>query len=158
MIGSAAIRQRRASRGFTLLELLIVLVIGASLMAVAPPLITRAMPGMELKSATRHVASALRYARSRSASAGEEMVISFDLEARKMTTQGQSRPYQIADAVKVEVLTAESETEGEKIARIRFYPDGGATGGRVTLSLKDNPERKFGVDVDWLTGRIRILE
>lgn len=158
MSEGAVISGRRSQQGFTLLELVIVLVIGASLMAVAPPLITRAMPGMELKSATRHVASALRYARSRAASAGEEMAISFDLESRRMTTQGQSRPYQIADSVKVEVLTAESETEGEKVARIRFFPDGGSTGGRGTLSLEETPERKFGVDVDWLTGRIRILE
>lgn len=150
--------QRGRQGGFTLLELLVVLVIGAMLMAVAPPMISRAMPGMELKGATRHLASALRYARTRAATAGEEATVSFDLEQRSITTSGRTKPYQIPESLKLDLLTAESETEGETIGRVRFYPDGGSTGGRITLSLEDRPERKFEVDVDWLTGRIRILE
>ena len=38
---------------------------------------------------------------------------------------------------------------------IRFFPDGGSNGGRLTLAAG---ERKFNVDVDWLTGRVAILE
>ncbi len=38
---------------------------------------------------------------------------------------------------------------------IRFYPDGSSTGGRVTLSLEGLQMR---VDVEWLTGRVRITE
>ena len=38
---------------------------------------------------------------------------------------------------------------------IRFFPDGSSTGGRVTLMVG---ERSYAVDVDWLTGRVRVLE
>jgi general secretion pathway protein H len=38
---------------------------------------------------------------------------------------------------------------------VRFFPDGGSNGGRITLAAGD---RKYDVDVDWLTGRVAILE
>ena len=41
----------------------------------------------------------------------------------------------------------------DKRGAIRFYPDGSSTGGRITVS---SGERKFLVDVDWLTGRVSI--
>lgn len=144
--------------GFTLIELIIVLVIAATLMAVTPPLVRQALPGVELKSATRHVASALRYARSRAATGGEEAVVTFDLEGRTIQTEGRPRAYALPESLKLVLLTADSETEGEQLGRVRFYPDGSSTGGRVTLSLERNPEYRFAVDVDWLTGRVRVLD
>ncbi len=42
-----------------------------------------------------------------------------------------------------------------KRGAIRFYPDGSSTGGRITVA---SGERKFLVDVDWLTGRVSIKE
>jgi general secretion pathway protein H len=43
----------------------------------------------------------------------------------------------------------------ERQGAIRFFPDGGSNGGRVTVA---SGERKYEVDVDWLTGRVAILE
>ena len=53
------------------------------------------------------------------------------------------------------LYTAQSEIVDDKHGAIRFYPDGSSTGGRVTLA---SGERKFLVDVDWLTGRVTIKE
>ena len=39
--------------------------------------------------------------------------------------------------------------------RVRFFADGSSTGGRVTLMVG---ERSYAVDVDWLTGRVRVLQ
>ena len=41
----------------------------------------------------------------------------------------------------------------DKVGAIRFYPDGSSTGGRITVA---SGERKYLVDVDWLTGRVSI--
>ena len=38
---------------------------------------------------------------------------------------------------------------------LRFVPDGGSNGGRITVA---SGARKFDVDVDWLTGRVAILD
>ena len=51
--------------------------------------------------------------------------------------------------------TAEDEMRGPYLGGIRFWPDGSATGGRVTL---DKAQLSIRVDVEWLTGRVRISE
>ena len=43
----------------------------------------------------------------------------------------------------------------ERQGSIRFFPDGGSNGGRITVA---SGERKYEVDVDWLTGRVAILD
>ena len=43
----------------------------------------------------------------------------------------------------------------KKRGGIRFFPDGGSNGGRVSLAVG---ERRFNVDVDWLTGRVSIVD
>ena len=53
----------------------------------------------------------------------------------------------------LKVYTAQTEVSSESKAAIRFYPDGSSTGGRITVA---SGERKYVVDVDWLTGRVSI--
>ena len=57
--------------------------------------------------------------------------------------------------VELKLFTAQSDIADEKTGAIRFYPDGGANGGRMTIAAG---ERKYEVDVDWLTGRVAILD
>ncbi len=146
---------RLRSGGFTILELLVVLVIAAIMVAVTPPLISSAIPGVELKSAARKVAAALRMARSQAISSRLETTFSIDVEERLFSVSGSKRTHSLPDDIKISLLTVESETSGEDAGAIRFFPQGGATGGRVTLS---QDKREYAVDVDWLTGRIQILD
>ena len=60
---------------------------------------------------------------------------------------------QLSDKLELQLYTVEKELTSDKVAAIRFYPDGSSTGGRVTIGKDD---RKFEIDVDWLTGRVRI--
>lgn len=43
----------------------------------------------------------------------------------------------------------------DAVAAVRFYPDGSATGGRITVS---GAERTYHVMLDWLTGTVSIVE
>lgn len=142
-------------RGFTLIELLVVISIAAMLVAVTPPLISRALPGVELKGAARQLSAALRFARNRAVTVRESTTVQVDVEQRRITVSGKPKPIQLSDRLEVKMLTAESESQGEKVGGIRFFPDGGSTGGRVTFT---RDERELAVDVDWLTGRVRILD
>ena len=58
-------------------------------------------------------------------------------------------------SIELKLFTAQSDLVSEHAGAIRFYPDGGSNGGRVTLAAG---ERKYEVDVDWLTGRVAILD
>lgn len=146
---------RRHRQGFTLLELIVVLAIAAVAVAVVPPLIAQAIPGTQLKGAAREVAAGLRYARNRALTSDEEAVLMLDIKGRKFSVSGRKRQYPIPDGLDLTLLTAESEMRGEKKGGIRFFPDGGSTGGRISLATS---KRQYDVDVDWLTGKVRILE
>jgi len=57
--------------------------------------------------------------------------------------------------LELKLYAAQSEVSSERRGSIRFYPDGSSTGGRITVAAG---ERKYLVDVDWLTGRVSINE
>ncbi|WP_456373489.1 GspH/FimT family protein [Thiolapillus sp.] len=141
--------------GFTLLELLLVLALAAIMMVLVPMKISSALPGTQLKSAARELAAGLRFARTHALTSREESVLILNTEKRSFRISGRERSYSIPDSLDISMLTAQSETEGEHSGAIRFFPDGGSTGGRISLR---NGERGFGVDVDWLTGKVRILD
>ena len=78
-----------------------------------------------------------------------------DVEARRFELTGDKRVYQLPPKIDISLYTATSEISAEKNGAIRFFPDGSSTGGRVTLAAG---ERKFLVDVNWLTGRVGIID
>ncbi len=143
----------RRKGGFTLVELLVVLAIAAVVLAIVPPLVASAFPGVELKSAARQVAAGLRTARERALAARVEALFEMDIEEHWFQVSGEARRTAVPEKLGLRLITADTELSSETRGGIRFFPDGTSTGGRVTLSYAD---RGYDVGVDWLTGRIRI--
>jgi len=143
------------SRGFTLLELLLVLVIAATGYALVVRFTGSGVSGAQLKSAARAVAAGLRDARGVAIATQESAALNVDVEKRTIEVTGAARPRSLPDRLDIKLDTAQAEVVDEKRGAIRFYPDGSSTGGRVTLATG---ERRFLVDVDWLTGRVTIKE
>ena len=78
-----------------------------------------------------------------------------DLEHRSFQVERDPRTHALPKQIELKLFTAQSDLVSDKVGAIRFFPDGGSNGGRVTLAAG---ERKFNVDVDWLTGRVAILD
>jgi len=150
-----ALRAGRRLRGVTLLELLIVLSIMAVLAAMVMPIFGGGVSAGELKGATREIAAGLRLARSEALATRKETRVMLDLEGRTFQVERDGRTHTLPRRIELKLFTAQSDLVNEKIGAIRFFPDGGSNGGRVTLTAG---ERKFNVDVDWLTGRVAILD
>ena len=150
-----ALRAGRRVRGVTLLELLIVLSIMAILAAIVVPTFGGGVSSGELKGATREIAAGLRLARSEALATRKETRVMLDLEGRSFKVERDARTHTLPRQIELKLFTAQSDLVNEKIGAIRFFPDGGSNGGRVTLTAG---ERKFNVDVDWLTGRVAILD
>lgn len=142
-------------RGFTLLEMLVVLALLAMTYALIPPMISVGGSTTELKAGARQVAAGLRTARSQAIVSRDEATLTLDVEARSFRLSGDNKPRSLPRQAQIGVYTAQGEVVDANTAAIRFYPDGSSTGGRVTLAMG---ERKFHIDVDWLTGQVEILD
>ena len=138
--------------GFTLLELMAVLVIAGLIYAVllASPF-GRASAG-DLKAAARTLASGLRQAQAVAITTRRDALLTVDVESREFRV-GDLAPHHVSDQVDLKLYTAQQEVSSQRVGAIRFYPDGSSSGGRITVS---SGERKYLVDVDWITGRVSI--
>jgi general secretion pathway protein H len=124
---------QRPARGFTLIEMMVVLGIAALVLAVAVPSLTGLIGARPFAEARERVVTDLRIARGR---AIEQRQTTFVSAARLADDSG--------------VLLAVSPPDG-----IRFHPDGSSSGGRIVLT---SGRREAAVTVDWLTGRVRVVD
>lgn len=150
---------RQAERGFTLVEMLVVMAILALVLAVVPPLFSTSLSSATLKAASRDLASGLRSARSEAITLNKEVRFRLDLAAHSFSIGDAKAAVSLPSDVDIVIFTAlsetESETQGDRAGAIRFFADGSSTGGGITLSAED---RKYVVLVDWLTGRVSIVD
>jgi general secretion pathway protein H len=140
-------------RGFTLLELLVVLAIIGVVLAFVPGFMLRGQPGLDVEVAARAIADALRQARSDAVLQNREQLFALDVEDRLFRVGGQRAPVQIPKGIEITFQTARSQAMSETIGQIRFFPDGSATGGRIGLALDG---QEVDVVVDWLTGWVAV--
>ena len=137
-----------------MIEMLIVLVIIGMASAVVIPMFGPGVSTTELRSAARQLASGLRLARSEALAQRRETFLVLDVAGRRFKVDNDPQEHPLPRDVELKLFTAQMDLVDEKVGSIRFFPDGGSNGGRITVA---SGERKFEVDVDWLTGRVAIL-
>ena len=140
-------------RGFTLLELLVVLGIIGLILAFVPGFVLRGQPDFDVEVAARAVADRLRETRSVALLENREQLFALDVEERLFRTAGMRAPVQMDRDIELTFQTARSELLSESIGQIRFFPDGSSTGGSIGLTLDG---RHAEVTVDWLTGLVAV--
>jgi general secretion pathway protein H len=145
-------RPRTVAGGFTLVELLVVMVIAALVLGLVATSISRNISGAEMRSAANKLAASLRYTRTRAILDKQEHVFLVDTE-NKSYLAPKREPVVLPEGMTIALTTARSELTSENVGGIRFYPDGGSTGGYVEL---DANGRVYRVDVAWLTGEASI--
>lgn len=142
-------------QGFTLLELMVVLVIAAAAAALILPNFGGGLAALEIRGAARDLASALRFARGQAIAERSPAALTLDVAARRYRVSGRERDYDLPGGIDIKLLTGRSELLDADVGRITFFPDGTATGGRITLSAG---QQRYIVDVNWLTGRVAIVD
>jgi general secretion pathway protein H len=146
---------KHKSAGFTLIELLIVITIMGLALALIAGHGKMRSAGLEENGVASDLAGGLRAARAQAIVQNKPVALTLDITGHRWQVDGQpmrSMPPQFVLAV----TTVKGETSrGGSRARIVFEPDGSSTGGRIAF---DDGLRKFAVDIDWLTGNVRVTK
>ena len=144
---------RRMTRGFTLLELMVALTVMVLIAGLAVPFVMSDRPQAELWRDRAAVVAALHGARNDAIAGNRESRFVLNVAERWFAVPGTKAKGQLDDRIAVSFVTARSEQLDGPTAAIRFFPDGGSTGGRITLG---KGAAKSVITVDWLTGRTKI--
>jgi general secretion pathway protein H len=143
------------SCGFTLLEILIVLALMAIVAGFVMPMFGGPVSTSELRSSARQLAAGLRLAQSEAVSQRRETFLVLDVKGKRFKVDNDPHEHHLPSKIDLKLFTAQNDLVDANTGAIRFFPDGGSNGGRITIAAG---ERKFEVDVDWLTGRVAILD
>jgi general secretion pathway protein H len=143
---------RGKERGFTLLELLVVLAIIGFVVALVPGFVLRSQPGLDVDVAARAIADGLRRTRSEAVLRNRPQTFALDVDARVFRA-ADGTPVRIDDGIALTFRTARSQLLGDRIGQIRFFPDGSSTGGLIGLAQGGV---QAAVRSDWLTGLVSI--
>jgi general secretion pathway protein H len=114
--------------------------------------ISAGLPGQQLRGAAREVAAQLRYTRAQAIVTGKPQVFSFDADTRDWQAPN-NRHGTLPKAIQVVAVSARNEQPSSRVAGFRFFPDGSATGGRLTLQ---RDRAAWQLDIDWLTGQVTM--
>ena len=145
---------RRAQRGFSLIELVAVLVLVGIALSLVSLAFTKSLDNAKVQAASRDLVAALRYTRGQAIVKGQQSV--FEVDTRGELYRGaDKRDVKLPRGLQLSVTSAASDQTRGEIARIRFFPDGSSTGGRITLR---SGQREWHVNVSWLTGAITIFD
>lgn len=141
-------------RGFTLIELIVVILLIALAVGVTAFSMSSMLESARVKAASRDLVAGLRFTRGQAIVQREAQALEVDVEARTFTAPGR-KPVEFPRSIEVRLLTARSEQLDDGRGRIRFYRDGSSTGGNVRLIAG---EREWRIDVAWLTGEVTLRE
>jgi general secretion pathway protein H len=167
----------KKAKGFTLLELLVVLVIISLSSALVVPRLAGSMSNLNLRTACKRVAASLRYARTRAAAEKNPYSAVFDFQrgtlsiadsryfADESEDAGLEGPEKEEYVPKTYLLPPEvileQASRGELKAdsgsfEVTFFPSGSCSGGEIILANKRG--RRYTVSVDFITGSVRVRE
>jgi len=141
-----------SGKGFTLVEVMVVMVVITLVLGMVATSMSSSVSGAEARSAARKLVASLRYTRARAIIDKSEQVFEVNTENRSYQAPGREQ-VKLPEGVDVTITTARSEITSEEVAGIRFFPDGGSTGGHIELTVN---EREYRVNVAWLTGETTL--
>ncbi len=142
----------RPQRGFTLLELLVVMAIAALLIGLMPMAFERVRESAQYRNTLRTMLADLRTARYRAQTEGQEIRFNVDLAQRTYGIDGQT-PHQLPEPLQLRLTVASQELSPDQEGAIRFLPSGGASGGSIDVLRPSGSGVRL--RVDWLSGRAK---
>lgn len=138
-------------RGFTLVEIVAAITVVGLVLALAVPQSIRFYESVQFRAAVRETITLLNSARHDAISSGvaRDVVVSPD---EGWVVFGDEQ-VQFSDDVALAAHSAK-EVNRDGLGIIRFYHDGGASGGGIDITREGSNTVK--IAVDWLVGRVEV--
>ncbi|MBI5557271.1 MAG: GspH/FimT family pseudopilin [Deltaproteobacteria bacterium] len=162
-------------QGFTLLELLIVLVLVGLMSGLTLPRFSGSLTSIQAKSAVNKVAAMLRHARNQAVSSQTAQLVLFDFSGSRVIScppeafpqagiksvdawladAGKDvRSYQLPENVRIQPDEAQEKNDTSAMMKMVFFPSGNCTGGKIIFTGKQG--RFYRVSVDFITAIVEI--
>ncbi len=146
-------------RGFSLLELVLVLVVMGLAVAVSYPALSRGTASLHLRSAGRDVYNCLRYARERAITEQAGMKVVVDMTTQKVVLTDEfgagARTFALPSDVRIRRLSLAGREIQEGPLEMHFLPNGSSTNAEIVLESGTGAVLR--IVTDPITGGARIL-
>jgi general secretion pathway protein H len=146
----------RRSAGYTLLELMVVLVIVALGSMLVVPMVEGGWEAREVRRAARQIASTMHYCRGEAVALGQPQELVIDAVENSIHTTGWDRWAVLTDRAVIEDVRG-GQAFGDGVVQILFYPNGSTSGAEVIVAGRQNRrEHRLSVALDPLLGTVHV--
>lgn len=155
----ASDRENRQTRGFTLLEMVVVLTLIVAATVLAAPSFRNGLRTLELEGATRDLITRMKMARSEAVSKQQVFRLLFkeageQEQVEYLLTDDYESPLRSFHMPAGITVTSGLDQPREEALKVSFYPNGRSSGGLVVLT--NGTGRTLEVEVDPVTGLGRV--
>jgi len=151
-------RKSSRSRGFTLLELMMAVLVIALVLAVSYPSLSRGSAALNLRTAGRDVLNVFRYAREKAVTEQTGMIVVVDRQKQELVLSDRlgeaSRKYALPARVRIERIALAGNEVVDGPMTVRFLPNGGSDSAEVLLRSENGQALR--IISDPITGGTRI--
>lgn len=148
----------RGDRGFSLIEIIVVLVLLAAAALLVAPSFTRGLASLELRTATRDMITRMKQFRTKAIALQEVQRVFIGRDDNDMPFYAWANEYE--EVQNTYPLPEETEIileDGLELPlRISFYPNGRSSG--AFFALRTGPNRQYMISVDPVTGFGRVVK
>ena len=146
-------------RGFTLIELMVVLAVIALAVTFAVPNLAALSDGAQYRKAIRDVVSAAHQARCKAMHHNASVDLLFEPSRHRYALRHEDQKvgdvefFELPESLQLSVTAAAQLSPTEGISVIRFYPQGGSSGGDIELVRETGAGTLL--QVSWLLADVR---
>ena len=145
---------RRSERGFSLFELIVVLMIVAIASGLAAPGIQSGWRSREVRTGTRSLAGVMRGLRERAVRRGVEQELVIQADGQTFNWSDGQEATLPGGAAVTAIRGGWRDQDGR--VRVVFYPNGGSSGISLVVAQQDGDSLSFALRVDPMLGSVVI--